>query len=40
MTIKRDPNRMEVPVHPGEVLLEDLAKARPSHGVAKIRRAS
>jgi hypothetical protein len=26
MTIKRDPNRMEVPVHPGEVLLEEFLR--------------
>jgi antitoxin HigA-1 len=26
MTIKRDPNRMGVPVHPGEVLLEEFLR--------------
>jgi len=26
MTIKRDPNRMGVPVHPGEILLEEFLR--------------
>lgn len=26
MTIKRDPNRMGAPVHPGEILLEEFLR--------------